>query len=239
MPTIAYTQIISLTHPLHSAIPRWPNDPAVCFENATSLETDGYWLRKFEMGEHSGTHMNAPRSFFANGADVTSFAPAQLVLPAVIFDRCAEVRRAPQDALPLSAVLVWEQIHGRVPPGSLALLRTGWDKLWNEPASFLPADRRFPGFSTEAARFLVEERAAAGLGTDTPGLEPGSDTAFRVNRLVLASGGLALECLAHLDLLPILGATVCAIPLPLLGGSGSPVNVIAFIALKGSTLTNC
>jgi kynurenine formamidase len=87
----------------------------------------------------------------------------------------------------------------------------------------------FPGFSLAAARFLIEERSAAGLGSDTPGLEPGSDSSFSVNRLVLSAGKLALECLAHLDQLPSLGATVCAFPLPLQGGSGSPASVIAFI----------
>lgn len=229
MPSITYSRIVSLTHPLHSQIPRWPNDPAVGFEDAASLAVEGYWLRKFEMGEHSGTHLNAPRSFFASGADVASFGAQQLVLPAVVFERSAEARLDPLDALPLSAVLAWEEEHGALQPGCLALLRTGWDSRWAEPAAFLPADMRFPGFSSEAARYLVCARGAAGLGSDTPGLEPGNDTDFSVNRMILAAGGLALECLAHLDELPALGATVCALPLPLCGGSGSPLSVIAFI----------
>jgi len=229
MPAIRYTRIISLSHAIHEHIPRWPGDPPARFEQAASLAEDGYNLRQFTLGEHSATHLNAPACFFPGGADVSAITPAQLVLPAVVFDRAREARLDPCDALPLSAVLAWEQQHGAVAPGSLCLLRSGWGSRWDDPPAFLPADLRTPGFSLEAARFLVEERAAGGLGTDAPGLEPGSDADFQVNRLYLAAGRLALECLANLEQLPARGAVVCALPLPLRGGTGSPAGVIAFL----------
>ena len=88
---------------------------------------------------------------------------------------------------------------------------------------------QFPGFSFEAADLLVSQRAVAGLGTDTPGLEPGSDTGFTVNKLVLEQPKIALENLSNLDQLPPTGTTLVIGILRLQGGSGSPVSVTAFV----------
>jgi kynurenine formamidase len=88
---------------------------------------------------------------------------------------------------------------------------------------------RFPGFNHDAARFLIDQRAIAGLGTDTAGLEPGWDGSFSVNKLLLEQPRIALENLTNLDLLPPTGITLVIGILRLQGGSGSPVLMIAFV----------
>ncbi len=58
--TIVYSRVIHLSHVIDPKIPQWPCDPPVEFESAAQLEKDGYYLRRFSMGEHSATHVNAP-----------------------------------------------------------------------------------------------------------------------------------------------------------------------------------
>jgi kynurenine formamidase len=113
------------------------------------------------------------------------------------------------------------------------LLNTGWRHFWDQPGRFINigADGAMhtPGFSLEAARFLLEWREVAGLGIDTHGIDAGADTGLAVSRLTLARSALVLECLNNLDQLPPTGATVVVGRLRLVGGSGSPAAVTALI----------
>ena len=43
----------------------------------------------------------------------------------------------------------------------------------------------YPGFGAEAASWLIEQRSVGALGIDTMGIDPGADTSFGTNRLLL------------------------------------------------------
>jgi kynurenine formamidase len=214
-------------------MPRWPGDPAPEFAPVSSLEGNGFFLRRFTLGEHSGTHLNAPGSFHPGGLTVDAFPAQSLVAPAVVLDTSAAASADPDYLLATGDVLVWEEAHGAVPAGSLVLLHTGWQARWDAPKEYLGLDAQgkahFPGFGLAAARLLLEERGAAGLGVDTYGVDGGADNTFAVNRLALARPRLVLECLANLDQLPATGAVVVVGRLPLQGGSGSPASVLALV----------
>lgn len=233
MPNLSYGHVIELSHPIHPAIPRWPGDPPVSFTQAADRNQDGYFLRSFSMGEHAATHLNAPLSFFAGAAGVDTIPPEALIRHAVVIDAREEAAANPEFALSAEHVRAWEDRHGRIPAGSLALLCTGWGSLWGDPARFLGLDSagraHFPGFGVDAARFLLEERLVSGLGTDTHGVEPGWDAQLQVNRLTLAAGALVLENLANLEQLPPVGAVLIIGVLRLVGGSGSPAAVTVLI----------
>ena len=230
MPNFSYSRILDLSHPISQGMPLWPGDPPTEFVTAATLERDGYLLRRFSLGEHSGTHLNAPAAFHADGATVDAYPLEALLVQAAVLDvRRLAVANADY-VLTVADILAWEERHGRLAAGSLVLLCAGWSARWPEPA-FLNADAggqlHFPAFGLEAARFLLEERAVAGLGTDTPGLDPPWDETFSINRLVLEKPRLALECLANLSELPPVGAMLIIGLLRLRGGSGSPASVLA------------
>jgi kynurenine formamidase len=203
------------------------------FQDVASLDRDGYYLRRFSMGEHSATHMNAPIAFHPDGVGIDAYPPASLTVPAVVIDVTAGCGNDPDYQLSIAEVADWEHRHGRVPNGSVVLLHTGWQEKWHDPLSYLGTrpndDLRFPGFGQDAATFLIDQRAVAGLGTDTPGLEPGSDRGFGVNKLLLEQPRIALENLTNLDQLPPTGITLVIGILRLQGGSGSPASVTAFV----------
>lgn len=233
MPTIRFTSFIELHHPLHAGVPVWPGDPPVQFSEHARLEREGYFLRRLSLGEHSGTHLNAPAHFLPQGLAVDQIPPERLVLPAAVMDVRAACAVDADFSLPLEAVYAWEREYGRVPSGCLVILFTGWQERWDAPARYWNVDPegrlRFPGFSLASARFLIEERGAAGLASDGPGLEPGLDEGFSVNRYLLGRNALALENLCRVDRLPAVGATLAIGLLRVEGGSGAPVSILAFL----------
>ncbi len=197
------------------------------------LERDGFFLRRFSLGEHSGTHVNTPASFHSGGISIDAYPDADWVAPAVVIDVRTKARANPDYLLPVAEVRAWEQRNGAVPAGNLALLFTGWQDKWEQPAAYLgeagAGGMHFPGFGLEAAGMLLTERGIAGIGIDTPGVDGGQDDAFAVNRLVLEQPRIVLENLTNLDQLPPAGATLVIGALRLEGGGGSPVSVMAFL----------
>lgn len=232
--TIAYRDIIDLSHAIHPNIPIWPGDPAPEFETVSEIDKNGYFLRKFSMGEHSGTHINAPNTFDPAGASVDSYASQSLVLSGIAIDIREQSLANPDYTLTIDDVLSWEQQHKFIEPGNLVLLYTGWQAKWDNQQEFFNPDERgichFPGFGQAATQFLLEERLIAGIGIDTHGVDAGQDESFAVNKLVLQKQGIVLENLANLDLLPAADFILAIGRLRLLGGSGSPVSVLAFVA---------
>lgn len=231
--SIHYSHVVDLSHVITPEIPLWPGDPPVEFETVARLERDGYTLRRFAMGEHSATHMNAPLGFDTAGAGIDRYWPEALIVPAVVIDVCRQAAADADFSLLVDEIARWEAVHGRIPAGSLVVLYTGWQERWHDPAAFLDRDRQgglhFPGFAELTIRFLLERRGIAGVGSDAHGIDPGQSTDFASNRLVLARQGIVLENLTNLDQLPPTGTTLVIGILRLQGGSGSPASVLALV----------
>ena len=231
--TISYSRVVDLSHVIHPDIPCWPGDPPVNIRAAAAVETEGYRLNAVSIGEHSGTHLNAPRSFFADGQGVDAYPAQSLVAPAVVIDVTGPAESNPDYTFGAGDLAAWEQRCGPVPRGSLVLLRTGWDQKWPDPRRFFGYDAQgcmhFPGFGLDSASTIMDHRAAAGLGTDGPGVDPAQDPAFAVNKLVLKQPRLVLENLNNLGDLPELGSTLVIGILRLRDGTGSPASVIALV----------
>ncbi|PKB58094.1 MAG: hypothetical protein BZY83_09020 [SAR202 cluster bacterium Casp-Chloro-G2] len=231
--SISYSKVLDLSWPVNAAMPLWPGDPNIEFDTVADLESSGYFLRRFSMGEHAGTHLSAPAGFFAGAPGHESFSPQDLVRPAIVIDVTAKAQDDRDYALSMNDVLDWESDHGPVPHGGVALLRTGWETKWTSPQEYLGGTvakgLHFPGFGLDAARLLLEGRGAAGFGVDTAGVEPGNETGFPVTRFALKQRRIVLENLAGLGRMPANGALLVIGLLRLDGGSGGPAAVTALV----------
>lgn len=231
--SLADWQVVDLTQPLTLDIPIWPGDPAFEVEPWASYETDGYFINRIAIGEHSGTHWGTPNTFIEGARSAELIPVEELVAPAVVIDIRAQAAQNVDYRLTVNDVVAWEAENGEIPAGSVVILFTGWQDKWDDPAAFIGEDAdgvlHWPGFGVEAAAFLIEERGAVGLGTDTHGVDPGNDEEFGASYAMYDADGMILECLAGLDQLPPVGATLVVGGWPIEGGSGSPARVFGFI----------
>jgi kynurenine formamidase len=227
------TRVLDLSYAISDKLVPWPGD-AKFFEakvNAT-IEKNGYFTRSFWMLEHYGTHLDAPAHFPPGKTTVDQIPVKQLFGPAVVIDVRAESAKDADYLLPIARIADWEQRHGRVPEGAIVLLRTGWTSRWPDVQKYRNQDAagkmHFPGFSTEAAKVLIE-RKVSGLGSDTLSIDYGASSDFPVHHLSLGAGLYHLENLSDLSELPETGAFLIVAPIKLEGGSGGAVRVFAIL----------
>ena len=90
-----------------------------------------------------------------------------------------------------------------------------------------------PGMSAECARWVAEESPLQGIGVETIGTDAGAahsfDPPFPCHSFLLGNGKYGLAQLQNLDRLPPTGTVIVAAPLRIVGGSGSPVRVLALV----------
>ena len=116
------------------------------------------------------------------------------------------------------------------------LLYTGWGKFWQDRKRYFGSDQpgdtenlRFPGYSKEAAEFLVNERKIAAAGIDTASIDYGASRDFIVHQVFGKANVPIFENVANLDKLPAKGATVYAAPMKIEGGTGAPLRIFALL----------
>jgi kynurenine formamidase len=238
-------RVVDLTLPLSPQTPllplppQWPNTPQFRIWEISRYDDRGpawYW-NGFETGEHTGTHFDAP-IHWVSGKDlpensVDKISPAKFIGPACVIDVTAEVAADPNFLLTVDRVSRFESQHGKIPPRAWLLLRTGWSKR-TDPQQYINLQKdgpHTPGFAKECSEFLAKQREVLGVGVETVGTDAGRaatfDPPFSNHYIMHGSGKFGLAGLCNLDQLPPTGAVVIAAPLKIVGGSGSPLRVIA------------
>jgi len=225
--------VIDLTHPISASSPTWDAETGEYhYEKLTSVAKDGYFSGAFRISEHFGTHIDAPAHFIDGGMCVDRLPPERLILPALVIDVRKEVAENPDYELTVQKIEDWER-QGRITPGCAVLLLTGWGQRFSDSTTYRNPDQmkhmHFPGYSSQAAKYLVEDRRVAALGIDTLSIDPGRSETFPVHKIALAHDVYLIENLNNLDLLPPRGILLFCGPLPIQGGSGSPARVLAIV----------
>ncbi len=223
--------IFDLTHTIHENAPSFDASERFHATTTSTVEKNGYYARLLSLPEHFGTHIDAPAHFTPGTWTVDEIPAERLVRPLAVIDIAAKAKENPDYALTVDDIALWEDAHGHIPLGAVVALRTGWSERWLSPKAFVNADAKgvmhFPGFSLEAAQFLVEARAAVGLGTDTSSIDPGIAASFPVHKYSSQKSVYHLESLAGLEITPETGMTVVVAPAKVRGGSGAPARVLA------------
>jgi kynurenine formamidase len=229
----ASTPVIQLPPPFANTIPFSLQEVSRYDERGPAW----YW-NNISTGEHTGTHFDAPVHWISgrDGADVASVPLSAMVAPAVVLDFSAQAAANPDFLLEPAHIRAWEEDHGPLPEGGWLLYRTGWDARSGSQQEFLNANEtgpHTPGVSVECARWLAEEAPVIGIGVETVGTDAGTahsfDPPFPCHSALLGAGKYGLTQLQNLALLPPSGAVVIAGPLPIIGGSGSPVRALALV----------
>jgi kynurenine formamidase len=237
---IDLTQTLSPDFPPITLPPEFGQCAPFRLEEVSRYDARGpawYW-NNFSCGEHTGTHFDAP-VHWVSGRDlpnntVDTIPAARMIAPACVID-CSKQAAADGDfVLTLPVIEAWESAHGKIPAGAWVFLRTDWSKKSGADYAGLREDgAHTPGPDGEAIRFLVEQRDVLGFGTETIGTDAGQAHRFTppypAHLLMHGSGRYGLQCLCNLDQLPPTGALIVSPPLKILGGSGSPLRVLALV----------
>ncbi len=230
-----FRTVIDLTHSLSPQTPNYELTEKPVFQAKTvaSIDKDGYFARDISLPEHFGTHLDAPAHFVAGLWTVDQIPAERLVAPLEVVDVSANVKGNPDYQISVEDIAKWEQPHGQILQGSVLIANTGWGSRWNSIKDYRNADpsgvMHFPGYSQEAAKFLVEGRNVIGLGIDTLSIDYGPSKDFPVHHYTLAHSLYHLENVANLDQAPASGSTVVVAPMKLEAGSGGPARILVLV----------
>ena len=228
-----FRDVVDLTHPFSSSLPVYPGYKPIQVRPRSSVARDGFANNEVTFDEHTGTHLDAPSHFVAGATSADRLPVDRLIAPLVVM---AIADRAAKDADTLVSVddlLQWEKRYGRVPAGSLVAMHAGWDARAGNTERFLNRDAtgtmHAPGFSEQAARFLVGERDICGVGVDTLSLDAAAARKFVAHLTILGAGKYGVELMANLGRVPPSGATVIVGAPTHEGASGGPARVLALV----------
>jgi len=231
-------KLVDLSYDFDQNTVYWPNTAGFRHRKDVWATTPaGYWYAagEFTTAEHGGTHMDSPIHFGEGKWTLGQIPVANLVAPACVIDITAKAAQNRDYQASPDDIIGWEREHGGIPPGSIAVFRTGWGKHWPNRKEYIGSDApgdvknlHFPGISRAAAELLVQRRVH-GVGIDTASLDYGPSADFVAHQTLNRANIYGIENIANAERLPANGATLFALPMKIAEGSGGPVRVVAIL----------
>ncbi|KAJ7634759.1 putative cyclase [Roridomyces roridus] len=183
------SEIIDLSHTLEPGMQVYPGDPTFSCSPAASIAKDGYAVCSLSLGSHTGTHVDAPAHFFANGQTISEIPLSTFMGRAVVVDLTRKSARQ---------VISWDDLAlyaPRMVPGAILLLHTGWSRYWGTDEYL-----EHP-FLERAATENIIATGIRVVGVDT--LSPDETRvdgkgSFGAHEVILGAGGIIAENLTNL-----------------------------------------
>ena len=226
-----FRDVHDLTHTFSPRLPVFPAFKPVQIRQKFTIAKDGFFANEITFDEHTGTHMDGPAHFVANQATADKVPADRLFAPLAIVSIEARAAKDADAMVTVDDMLAWEKRYGRLPRGAFVAMHSGWGARVGDANRFLNRDAKgtmhAPGFSEEAARFLVNERDIVGVGVDTLSLDKAEAQKFVAHLAFLGAGKYGVELLANLAAVPPSGATIVVGAPKHEGASGGPVRVFA------------
>lgn len=227
-----FTTMVDLTHVVSPAFPVYPGTGQMEIDSDRTIADDGYYSLKLTFNEHTGTHMDAPAHFVADGLTADLIPIERLVAPLAVIDISSRAASDPDAQLLPDDIMAWETANGPLPSGAFVAMYSGWEARLPDAEAFINADssgvQHYPGIHPEAAMLLVEERDIVGVGVDTLSQDFGASTDFATHVTILGAGKYGVESVANLGSVPPTGATVVVGGPKHVQASGGPSRLLAF-----------
>lgn len=223
-------KVVDLTHAYDGAFPTFDGKPGILYEPAVKFAESGYQFWKLTIYEHTGTHIDAPLHFTADGTSVADLPPEKLVCPLCIIDIKKKAADDPNAQVEPEDIEAFVSANGAIPTGACVAMNSGWAGKIGSPSyrNDLEGKLAFPGFSKAATDVLAQLDVAC-IGVDTLSLDPGNSADFAVHFSWLPAGRFGIENLAGLEGLPATGATIFIGAPRHKTGTGGPARVMAVV----------
>jgi len=222
---------ISLTYPLSEDSPTFGKSPKIRFEPLRRTARGDYNnVTMCHLFTHHGTHMDAPFHFNPEGITID-----QLNLDDFIFNqpKFIDARNHAGNVIDRADI---EPFFTSGDTSDLLLVFSGASLMReSDPDNYM---LRYPPFTTDAAKFIIEETKLRGLAMDFGCVDLAEDIFVGkspVHDILLGkqgAGSRGIPLVEDVNLFPLVGKKikrVFAMPLPLKGLDGSPVNIFAEI----------
>lgn len=163
---------IDLSHVITPTIPVWAGFGGSDFAQAKAgADLDGYAAEgdTFTYEKHGfeatayvlrtdqlGTQLDPPAHWAPEYPGIDELPATYTLRPLVVIPMEDQVAKDYGYALQVSDIEAFEAEHGRIPEGSVVMVRSGWSKDW--PDAALSTRAPFPGVGLDALKFLHEQR---------------------------------------------------------------------------------
>jgi len=227
-------QFVDLTHTFSPITPVWSGFGQATMSAACDPKThepytiarDGFRSTFYSMVGQYGTHVDPPAHFSSDGMTMDQIPLKQMILPLVVFDTTPLLDKDPNHALTVADIQSWEKLHGPVPTGAFAALRTDMSKEWaTNPARF--KRQPFPAWSLAAIQFLFNERHITAIGHES--LDTDTTDSMDSETWILKQNHFQIEAMANLDKVPATGAVIVVTWPKVDHGLGFPARAFAIL----------
>ena len=203
-------KLIDVTVPLDATLPTYPNNTPFSLEPIKRLSRgDSSNVSTLHMSVHSGTHVDAPRHFFDDGAGTEGLALDLLMGRARVIEVASRSGIAAED---LAGVDLSEDVR--------VLIKTRNSQLWGS-AEFRTD---YVGVTESGAQHLVAHGVKL-VGVDYLSVEKFKTPGAPAHHVLLGHGTIVIEGLNLRDVEPGIYDLYC-LPLRIVGSDGAPARVV-------------
>ncbi|HUZ89452.1 MAG TPA: cyclase family protein [Candidatus Acidoferrales bacterium] len=228
-------RVMDLTREISPDIPVYPGHMKVAvWPHMTHAESHlrlgdspfrGYAVNGISMCDHDSTHMDAIFHFNPDRPDLTieQFPIDKCFTSACWIDLSAAAPRTNITLTQVKAAMAAAGIEA-LPRGGSLLYYTGAAKLWDDHLAFVS---QYPGLDSEASRFILDS-GVVNILTDAVSTDNPADLSYPNHTACAEYLINHTEIVNNIDRIPMhQGFGVMVIPLRFVGGTGSPVRVLA------------
>src|SRR3954449_1748584 len=161
---------IDLTHTIAPTSPVWHGfgpsrfspavDPAT--GRAYTVGKDGFWATQYDLStDQLGTQLDPPAHWAPRYPSIDELPATYAVRPLVVINDVPRVKKDPKHFLSVANIRGFERRNGRIPSGSVVMVRSDWSKQWTDDpaaAKALAASGDFGSVSLAALKFLPLRR---------------------------------------------------------------------------------
>ncbi len=232
--TIAAKNFVDLTHAFGPDTPVWAGFGQAKFSPASDPKTgEAYTIPKdefratyYQMVGQYGTHVDPPAHFAQDGITMDRIPLKEMILRLVVLDDMPYLDKDPNHAFSVADLKAWERVHGRVPKGAFAALRTDMYKDWDtNPDRF--KRQPFPAWSFETIKYLYEKRGVTATGHEA--MDTDTTEKMDSETWLLQHGHYQIEVMANLDKVPETGALIVVTWPKVKDGLGFPARAFAIL----------
>ena len=121
-----HSSVEDLTHTYDEAFPTYFGAPGIAMEQKFNFAENGFNLFSLSVNEHTGTHIDAPLHFSADGASVDEIPIKSLVAPLCVVDIAERAADNPDAQVTPDDLKAWISAHGDIPDNACVALHSGW-----------------------------------------------------------------------------------------------------------------